>query len=90
MAWSTSAPASLQTLVVVFVSLNQGNGPFGSVNLTFNNFGTTQRRRVDGDKEGSSMIGFGGAGVWVAYDNGVGAVQAVGLFANDLTSGNGG
>jgi hypothetical protein len=68
----------------VWVSLNKGDGTFGPVNLVVNNFGTAQGWKVDqhpryiadltGDKRGD-VIGFGAAGVYVAYNNGNGTFQ---------------
>ena len=68
----------------VHVSLNHGNGSFGPVNQVVNNFGTEQGWKVDqhprfiadltGDKRGD-IIGFGEAGVYVAYNNGDGTFQ---------------
>lgn len=68
----------------VYVSLNTGDGTFGPVNLVVKSFGTKQGWKVDkhprfiadltGDKRGD-VIGFGKAGVYVAYNNGNGTFQ---------------
>jgi hypothetical protein len=77
----------------VYVSLNQGNGTFGSVNLVVNNFGTAQGWKVDqhpryiadltGDKRGD-IVGFGDAGVYVSYNNGNGTFQPAKLVINNF------
>ncbi|KAH9052734.1 lectin 2 [Lactarius vividus] len=68
----------------VYASLNKGDGTFGPVNLVVKNFGTEQGWEVDkhprfiadltGDKRGD-VVGFGEAGVYVAYNNGNGTFQ---------------
>ena len=65
----------------VYASLNNGSGSFGSVNKVVDNFGTAQGWQMDkhprfiadltGDKRGD-IVGFGDAGVYVAYNNGNG------------------
>ena len=77
----------------VFVSLNQGNDKFGPTNLVVENFGTNQGWRVDqhpryiadltGDGRGD-IIGFGGAGVWVSYNNGNGTFQPAKFVLNNF------
>ncbi|KAH9164551.1 hypothetical protein EDB89DRAFT_2016548 [Lactarius sanguifluus] len=68
----------------VFASLNTGDGTFGPVKLVVKHFGTGQGWEVDkhprfiddltGDRRGD-VIGFGEAGVYVAYNNGNGIFQ---------------
>ncbi|KAH9028202.1 lectin 2, partial [Lactarius pseudohatsudake] len=68
----------------VYASLNKGDGTFGPINLVVDNFGTGQGWWLDkhprfiadltGDKRGD-VIGFGEAGVYVAYNNGNGTFQ---------------
>ena len=70
----------------VHVSLNRGNGVFGPVKLVVNDFGNNQGWIVGqhprfiadltGDKRGD-IIGFGGTGVSVAYNNGDGTFRPV-------------
>ena len=77
----------------VRASLNQGNGTFGPVNPVVNNFGTAQGWQVDqhpryiadltGDKRGD-IIGFGGKGVYVSYNNGDGTFQPAKLVVNNF------
>ncbi|KAH9028211.1 hypothetical protein EDB85DRAFT_2091554 [Lactarius pseudohatsudake] len=69
----------------VYASLNTGDGTFGPINLVVKSFGTKQGWKVDkhsrfiadltGDKRGD-VIGFGKAGVYVAYNNGNGTFQS--------------
>ena len=68
----------------VRVSLNQGDGTFGTECLVVNSFGITQGWRVDqhprfiadltGNKRGD-VVGFGDAGVYVSYNSGNGTFQ---------------
>ncbi|KAH8992703.1 lectin 2 [Lactarius akahatsu] len=77
----------------VYVSLNKGDGTFGPINLVANIFGTVQGWKVDkhprfiadltGDKRGD-IIGFGEAGVYVAYNNGNGTFQPGKLVLSDF------
>ncbi|KAH9041469.1 hypothetical protein EDB83DRAFT_1624137 [Lactarius deliciosus] len=77
----------------VHVSLNKGDGTFGPINLVANIFGTVQGWKVDkhprfiadltGDKRGD-IIGFGEAGVYVAYNNGNGTFQPGKLVLSDF------
>ncbi|KAH9005597.1 lectin 2 [Lactarius hatsudake] len=77
----------------VSASLNTGDGTFGPVNLVVNNFGTGQGWEVDkhprfiadltGDKRGD-FIGFGEAGVYVAYNNGNGTFQPAKFVLSDF------
>ncbi|KAH9041449.1 hypothetical protein EDB84DRAFT_1396355 [Lactarius hengduanensis] len=77
----------------VYVSLNKGDGTFGPSNLVANIFGTGQGWKVDkhprfiadltGDKRGD-IIGFGEAGVYVAYNNGNGTFQPGKLVLSDF------
>lgn len=65
----------------VYVSLNNGGGSFGPVNLVLDNFGTEQEWRVSkhprfvadltGDSRGD-IIGFGEDGVWTSLNQGNG------------------
>lgn len=76
-----------------YVSLNDGSGSFGAVNLAVNNFGTAQGWKVDqhpryiadltGDKRGD-IIGFGDAGVYVSYNNGNGTFQPAKFVLNNF------
>lgn len=76
-----------------WVSLNNGSGAFGPVNLVINDFGTSQGWQVDkhprfiadltGDKRGD-VIGFGDAGVYVALNNGNGTFQPVKFVLNNF------
>ncbi|KAH9179060.1 lectin 2 [Lactarius sanguifluus] len=77
----------------VYASLNKGDGTFGPVNLVVNTFGTKKGWKVDkhprfiadltGDKRGD-IIGFGDAGVYVAYNNGNGTFQPGKLVLSDF------
>jgi len=77
----------------VYVSLNNGNGTFGSVNKVVDNFGTAQgwlvnkhpRYVVDltGNKTGD-VIGFGEQNVYVALNNGNGTFQQTKSVLNNF------
>lgn len=79
----------------VYVSLNQGDGTFGPVTRVVRNFGATpaQGWRVyqhprfiadlTNDKRGD-IIGFGWAGVTIAYNNGDGTFQPAKLIVHDF------
>jgi len=77
----------------VYVSLNQGNGAFGPVTLVVSNFGTGQGWHINqyhrcvadltGDKK-VDVIGFGAAGVYVAYNNGDGTFQPAKIVLSDF------
>ncbi|KDR83047.1 hypothetical protein GALMADRAFT_221031 [Galerina marginata CBS 339.88] len=77
----------------VWVSLNNGSGSFGSVNMVVNNFAVAQGWSVDkhprfvadltGKKRGD-IIGFGDSGVWVSLNNGNGTFQAPVLVVNNF------
>jgi hypothetical protein len=76
-----------------WASLNDGNGVFGPVNLVIKEFGAAQGWKVDthprfvadltGDKRGD-VIGFGGAGVYAAMNNGDGTFQPIKCILNDF------
>ena len=77
----------------VWVSLSNGDGTFTKPVLGLNNFGYDQGWRVDrhprfvadvtGDGKGD-LVGFGGAGVWVALSNGDGTFAQPQLVVSDL------
>lgn len=77
----------------VYVSLNSGNGTFGSVNKVVDNFGTAQGWLVNkhprlvadltGNKAGD-VIGFGEQNVYVALNNGNGTFQQAKSVLNNF------
>ena len=78
----------------VWVSLNNGNGTFQPAQLAVANFGfnaggwrVDQHPRFMADLTGdgrADIVGFGGAGVWVALNNGNGSFQAPQLVVGNF------
>jgi hypothetical protein len=77
----------------VYVSLNNGGGKFGAVNMVLANFSYAQGWRVDkhprfvadltGNKRGD-IVGFGDAGVYVSLNNGNGTFQPAKLVVQNF------